>query len=207
MTQQKNILVACEESQAVCKAFRAVGCNAYSCDIQPCSGGHPEWHLLVDAIQAVYAPVHLPLQDGHHVTICGHWDLLIAHPPCTMLTKASAVRLADGTHTIEDVMQAAEFFMAMYEAPVPHICVENPIPLKVAGLPRYSQKIQPYQFGHPYSKATCLWLKNLPPLFPIGGYYVQYKSFVEHCSHTSKRRSKTFSGIAEAMAANWAPII
>ena len=133
-----RVLVACEESQEVCKAFRALGHEAYSCDIQPCSGGHPEWHLQVDALEL------LKMQ----------WDLIIAHPPCTYMTNAGAVRMRVNGEIVperfEKAMEAKAFFMKFYEAECPRIAIENPTPMKIVGLPPYQQAIQPYQFGHLY---------------------------------------------------------
>lgn len=150
-----KILIACEESQAVCKAFRARGHEAYSCDIQAPSGGHPEWHILGDAVQLVQMPVSVfKTMDGieHFVA----WDLLIAHPPCTYLSNAGARHLwKDHQLQAERVMlgiKARDFFMEFYRSPIPLRAVENPIPSRVFCMPEYSQAIQPYQFGHPYTK-------------------------------------------------------
>ena len=163
-----KVLVACEESQEVCKAFRAKGHEAYSCDIQEPSGGHPEFHILGDALKA--------LEGGRIVTMdgvmhdVGKWDLLIAHPPCTYLSNAGARHLWKGHQLQADrVMlgiQGRDLFMRFWWADIPKICVENPVPSKVFCLPEYTQAIQPYQFGHPYTKKTCLWLKGLEPLRP-----------------------------------------
>lgn len=146
-----RVLVACEESQEVCKAFRERGHEAYSCDIQECSGGHPEWHLKVDALELLKMK----------------WDLVIAFPPCTYMTNAGAVRMRIkgeiNQQRFEKAMQAKKFFMAFYNAECPRIAIENPTPMKLIGLPDYTQAIQPYEHGHPYSKRTCLWLKGLPP--------------------------------------------
>ena len=144
-----KVLVACEESQRVCNAFRKLGHEAYSCDIIECSGGYPEWHILGDALNVINGNCDFTTQDGEKHTIIGKWDLLIAHPPCTYLTNASK-----------------EFFMKFINADCDRICVENPVPLKIVNLPPYTQIIQPWQFGHPYSKRTCLWLKGLPKLEP-----------------------------------------
>ena len=200
-----RILVACEESQAVCKAFRKIGHEAYSCDIEPCSGGHPEWHLQVDALEMLKLP----------------WDMIIAHPPCTYLTNAGAVRMRVNGEVVperyEKAMEAKAFFMKFLEADCPHIAVENPTPMKLVGLPSYTQAIQPYEFGHPYSKRTCLWLKGLPPLRPTeivenhvpfvnGGCKDangNYRRFQGRKERDAKTRSKTFPGIAQAMAEQW----
>lgn len=200
-----RVLVACEESQAVCKAFRTKGHEAYSCDLEAPSGGHPEWHLQVDALQM------LKLE----------WDLIIAHPPCTYLTNAGAVRMRVNGEVIKEryerAMQAKDFFLKFLYAKCPKIAVENPTPMKLIGLPPYTQAIQPYEYGHPYSKRTCLWLKGLPKLVPTkimeyhepyvnGGCkdaHGNYRRFQGRNERDSKTRAKTFPGIAAAMAEQW----
>lgn len=200
-----RVLVACEESQAVTMAFREQGHEAYSCDIIPCSGGHPEWHIQCDALELLKL----------------RWDMIIAHPPCTYMTNASAVRMrVKGEiqpERYEKAMEAKAFFMAFYNADCPKIAIENPTPLKLIGLPPETQAIQPYEFGHPYSKRTCLWLKGLPPLMATeivpehepyvnGGYkdaHGNYKRFPGRNERDSRTRSKTFPGIARAMAEQW----
>lgn len=214
-----KVLVACEESQTVCKAFRARGHEAYSCDIQEPSGGHPEWHILGDALVALRGG-QVSTMDGQTHEV-GRWDLVIAHPPCTYLTNAGAVRMrVNGEIQPErfaKAMDAKEFFMAFYNADCDHIAVKNPTPMKIVGLPPYSQAIQPYWFGHPYSKRTCLWLKGLPPLFPTeilswhepyvnGGCkdaHGNYRRFQGRKERDPKTRAKTFPGIAKAMAEQW----
>jgi len=150
-----KVLVACEESQEVCKAFRALGHEAYSCDILPCSGGHPEWHIQGDAIIEAYS---------------GKYDMMIAHPPCTYLSNAGACHLYPkgvlNEERLTKGIDAVYFFRRLLDAPIPRICVENPVQSKVFGIEKYTQIIQPYQFGHPMAKKTCLWLKGLPPLIP-----------------------------------------
>lgn len=200
------VLVACEQSQVVCKAFREQGHAAFSNDLERCYGNHPEWHIIGDAAQVVMGNNQFPLENGDSVVIT-NWDLIIAHPPCTMITHSSAVALSKGLHTLDDVRQGADFFMKMYQAPCSRIAIENPAPMKIANLPRYNQIIQPYQFGHPFSKRVCLWLKNLPMLIPMRGYYTEHVSWLNHCASTSQRRSRTFEGIAEAMAAQWGSLI
>ena len=184
-----RVLVACEESQAVCKAFRVLGHEAYSCDVIPCSGGHPEWHLQADAAEIIKIK----------------WDLLIAHPPCTYLTNAGAVRMRVKGQIVaeryEKAMEAKKIFMAFYNADIPRIAIENPTPMKIVGLPPYTQAIQPYEYGHPYSKRTCLWLKNLPLLTPTD-VLPNHVPFTKK-ERDAKRRSKTFVGIAKAMATQW----
>lgn len=192
-----RILIACEESQRVCKVFRSKGHEAYSCDILPCSGGHPEWHIQGDVLNH--------LDDG--------WDLMIAHPPCTYLSNAGARFLFPKGVLNEERKkkgdQAKDFFMKLFNAPIPKICVENPIPSKIYGLPKYSQIIQPFEHGHPYKKKTCLWLKNLPELKPtktvdnpqstkIAGNW-----FNKGGKDRQINRAKTFQGIAKAMAEQW----
>ena len=203
----KKVLIACEQSQTVCKAFRAHGIEAYSNDIQPCYGGHTEWHILGNALDVIDGNGLFQLENGDQVYISGRWDLLIAHPPCTMLTHSSSVAFASGKHSYVGVLEGARFFLRMLAANCQHIAVENPAPMKIAGLPMYSQIIQPYQFGHPFSKRVCLWLRNLPPLIPMTGYFTTHKQWLLHCASSSRRRSKTFEGIAEAMAAQWGSIL
>lgn len=218
-----KVLIACEESQTVCKAFRAKGHEAYSCDIQEPSGGHPEWHILGDALKAIEGG-KVTTMDGE-VHDVGKWDLMIAHPPCTYLSNAGAARLYkrfDGKSYVElerlnNGLDAKEFFLEFLNAPIEKIAVENPIPSGVYRMPKYSQIIQPYEFGHPYSKKTCLWLKGIPPLEPTeivkpvcswvsGGSKKADgtpRSNVGTSFRDSKRKSKTFSGIAMAMAEQW----
>lgn len=163
-----KVLVACEESQAVCIAFRKLGHEAYSCDTQECSGGHPEWHIKEDVLPLINGNKPFITMDGDLHAIVGTWDLLIAFPPCTYLTNAGSVRLRiKGEINKERMAKAVEakaFFMKFLEADCQKICVENPTPGKIHQLPQYTQAIQPWWFGHPYTKRTCLWLKNLPPL-------------------------------------------
>ena len=202
-----NILIACEESQRVCIAFRERGNEAFSCDIQDPSGGHPEWHILGDAL-AILNPtpegIAFDTMDGksHHIP---KWDLIIAHPPCTYLSNAGACWLNPkgklNQERYEKGLEAKAFFMQFYNAKCERIAVENPVPSKVFELPKYTQIIQPYEYGHPYTKRTCLWLKGLPKLKstnivePAKGGWVWGRD--------AKHRSKTFEGIAQAMAEQW----
>jgi hypothetical protein len=200
-----RILLACEESQAVTKELRALGHEAYSCDIEPCSGGHPEWHLQGDV-------ANLLMQE---------WDMIIAFPPCTYMTNGGAVRMYPQKGVIDPkrlakAMEAKEFFMMFYNADCPRIAIENPMPMNVIGLPEKSQVIQPYQFGDPYSKRTYLWLKGLPNLEPTD-ILTDYQPFInggggrlnrenykgKKFAGGSTNRSKTFLGIARAMATQW----
>lgn len=218
-----KVLVACEESQRVCIAFREPGHEAYSCDIQDCSGGHPEWHIKDDALKYINGRCSFVICDGKAHEISGKWDLLIAHPPCTYLSNAGACRLYPKKGQINQKryqkgLEAKDFFMMFYNADCDKIAVENPIPSKIFCLPKYTQTIQPYEYGHPYSKKTCLWLKNLPPLKPteIISDYTPYLPSgtgrkLKGTSYGAKEqdrnrkvmRSKTFPGIAKAMAEQW----
>lgn len=216
-----RILVACEESQEVAKAFRSRGHEAYSCDIEDCSGGHPEWHVLGDVSPLINGDCTFRTTDGAEHSIRGGWDMIIAFPPCTYMTNASAVRMrVKGEIQPEryrKAMEAKAFFMQFYNANCERIAIENPTPLRIIGLPAYSQVIQPYMFGHPYSKRTCLWLKGLPPLIPTdlvaeyepfvnGGCkdaHGNYRRFQGRNERDPKTRSKTFTGVARAMAEQW----
>lgn len=227
-----KVLVACEESQRVCTAFREKGHEAYSCDLQPCSGGHPEWHILGDATRFINPRISCGINkgivfetmDGHHHLV-EQWDLIIAHPPCTYLSNAGAARLykrIDGKSFVDlerlnKGLDAKEFFYKFLNADAKMIAVENPVPSGVYRLPKYSQIIQPYYFGDPYSKKTCLWLKGLPQLLPthmiepicswVSGGSKKADGTPRQNKGTkirdSKRRSKTFPGIAKAMAEQW----
>ena len=164
-----KVLVACEESQAVCIAFRSLGHEAFSCDLQECSGGHPEWHIVGDVIPLINGNCSFNTVDGVNHVIDGKWDLLIAHPPCTYLSNAGAARLfkkIDGK-SYADVerlfkgLKAKDFFLAFLSADCPHIAIENPIPTRIYMLPDYSQIIQPYEYGHPYSKKNVLMAQRV----------------------------------------------
>ena len=204
-----KVLVACEESQTVCKAFRMKGHEAYSCDIVKPSGGHPEWHILGNAIPILTGGQITTMNGAIHDV--GRWDLLVAHPPCTYLSNAGASFLWKGKELQADrVMkgiQGRDLFMRFWWADIPKICIENPVPSKVFCLPAYTQIIQPYEYGHPYTKRTCLWLKGLPSLFPTD-IVVPEKSWVmegpyRHNKDRAKNRSKTFVGVGQAMAEQW----
>ena len=204
-----KVLIACEESQEVCKAFRELGHEAYSCDLLECSGGHPEWHIKGNVLEQLNK----------------EWDIIIAHPPCTYMSKAGARFMYPTAGNIDEerlkkALQGKEFFMEILNAKCKYICVENPTPLKVVGLPKESQVIQPYQFGHPYSKRTLLWLKNLPELKPTN-ILKEYKPFLPSntsqfakgkggsrgIAKNSKEASKTFRGVAKAMAEQWGVLL
>lgn len=217
-----KVLVACEESQEVCKAFRDKGHNAFSCDILSCSGGHPEWHICGDVLPLLNGNCVFRTMDGVKHRIDGKWDLLIAHPPCTYLSNAGARWLHAGgelnTERYRKGLGGKKFFMAMLNADCQRIAVENPIPSSIYDLPQYTQIIQPYQFGEPWSKKTCLWIKGLEPLQPTnivedykpycpsGSYSGTHKPKYKGASRkggSAKSRSKTFPGIAKAMAEQW----
>lgn len=213
-----KILVACEESQAVTKELRWLGHEAYSCDILPPSGGHPEWHVQTDVLPLLSGNCSFSTADGTEHFIDGTWDMIIGFPPCTYLTNASAVRMRKNGEIVreryEKAMEAREFFLSILNAPCDHVCVENPTPLKIVDLPQYNQAIQPYMFGHPYSKRTCLWLRGLPELKPTnwlsqhepyvnGGCkdaHGNYRRFQGRKERDPLTRAKTFAGIASAMA-------
>ena len=215
-----KVLIACEESQEVCKAFRARGHEAYSCDVQEPSGGHPEWHILGDALEALNGGKIVTMDGIEHNV--GKWDMLIAHPPCTYLSNAGARWLYAGGELNEERyrkgLDGKKFFMAMLNADCQRIAVENPIPSSIYDLPQYTQIIQPYQFGEPWSKKTCLWLKGLDILQPTdivmdhkpycssgsysGTHDPKYKG-ASRKGGSAKSRSKTFPGIAKAMAEQW----
>jgi hypothetical protein len=215
-----RILIACEESQAVCIEFRKLGHEAFSCDIQDCSGGHPEWHIVGNAINEAYS---------------NKYDLMIAHPPCTYMSKAGArwmYKTAGNidNNRLEKAIQAKLFFLKLLNAPIKHIAIENPTPLKIIQLPLHTQEIQPYYFGDAFSKKTLLWLKNLPKLIHnknidlfnetkthsdnficylpsnTGGKKRGQKA-TKGYSKNSKQHSKTFTGIAKAMAEQWSLVL
>lgn len=228
-----RVLVACEESQAVCKAFRELGHEAYSCDIQECSGGHPEWHIQQDVLQILNPGIQLeglsheyfgikPFEtmDGVKHFIHGKWDMIIAHPPCTFLTVAGACNIPKHPERIQQGFEAAEFFKKFLEADCERIAVENPPPMKRFCLPKYTQLVRPWMFGHRNNKPICLWLKCLPELEPTnivekdcdmvrwvhkatGQKKSCSKWYNTNTSDHSRHRSKTFPGIARAMAEAW----
>jgi len=218
-----KILVACEESQAVTIELRKLGHEAYSCDIIECSGGHPEWHIMQDVLPLLNGRCKFSTCDGVLHSVSDRWDMIIAHPPCTYLSNAGAARLFPQKGVLNEEryrkgLEAKEFFMRFYNADCDKIAIENPIPTRIYELPKYTQIIQPYEYGHPYSKKTCLWLKGLPKLTPteiitdgiiswVSGGSKDHKGNPRKNKGTvirdSLRRSKTFPGIAKAMAEQW----
>lgn len=199
-----RVLVACEESQEVCKAFRERGHEAYSCDIQVCSGGHPEWHIMGDVLEYINGNCQFFTLGGVYGLISGGWDLVIAHPPCTDLAVSGAKWFREKQMDMRQ-QKACVFFMRMMLCNAEHIAVENPVGIMSSCYRKPDQIIQPWQFGHGETKATCLWLKNLPVLKPT--------KIVEGREHNvwrmppsadrAKQRSKTYPGIAKAMAEQW----
>lgn len=213
-----NILVACEESQAVCLAFRQKGHRAFSCDIVECSGGHPEWHILGNVLTLLDGRCKFQTMDLTLHEVEGPWDMIIAFPPCTYLSNAGAVWLrVNGEINAERMEKAKEakiFFLRFYNVDCPMVAIENPTPGRIHQLPEYTQAIQPWMFGDPYTKRTCLWLRGLSPLvaeitekpanvipWVSAGCRKGTKKVGLH--HSPKMRSKTFPGIARAMAETW----
>ena len=236
MKRPLNILIACEESQAVCKAFRKLGHNAYSCDLLACSGEHPEWHFNHDVTE-VLNKTNLILQNGKKASVKGTCDLMIGHPPCTYLAVSGAqwyYHPDDKNLPVEkrrphpkypnrakDREDGVNFFMLLANARIKRIAIENPVGIMSNRWRKPDQKIQPYEFGDPYSKGTCLWLKNLWTLHPSKetedhGEKIFFKSGKSQPKWYSEAlskartpeerrtlRSKTFPGIARAMAEQW----
>lgn len=196
-----RVLVACEESQAVTIELRRMGIEAHSCDLQPASGSHPEWHIQTDVLNILNAPV---------------WDMVIAFPPCTHLAVSGARWFAE--KRAAGLQQAAVgFFMAFVNCAAPRVAIENPVGVMSTLYRKPDQVIQPYQFGHTETKATCLWLKNLPRLRPTLDVREQMASLparernrVHYMPPSAQRaalRSKTYTGIARAMAEQWGALL
>lgn len=210
-----SILVGCEESQAVCIELRKLGHKAFSCDLQECSGGHPEWHLQMDVFEAIKGG-SLKTQAGNVVFI-KTWDMGIFFPECTHLAVSGAKHFEqkrkDGRQ-----QKAIDFFLKIASAPIPRIAIENPVGIMSNIYRKPDQIIQPYQFGHTARKTTCLWLKNLPKLVPTEivepklitlkngkTFSADYMEGVKRskAGESSGKRSKTYLGIAKAMAIQW----
>ena len=223
-----NILVACEESQRVCEAFRKLGGKAYSCDIIECSGGHPEWHIVQDVIPLLNGKCSFKTMDGIEHSIDGKWDLIIAHPPCTYLTVTgnrwfNINRYGEkAIQRHKDRKDAIDFFMAFANADCEKIAIENPVGIMSSEWRKPNQIINPWQFGDAFEKKTCLWLKGLPELKPTNIVEIpprkrfdSGKSMPEWYAEAwhlpkeerAKLRSKTFPGIAKAMAEQWMPLL
>ena len=245
MKRPLNILIACEESQACCKAFRELGNNAFSCDLFDCSGTgfgdevvdpRPMWHFNHD-VTTVLDKTNLTLQNGDHAVVNGDWDIMIGHPPCTFLAVSGAKWMYDpkdkdkpieerGPHPSfpnrkQDQEDGAAFFLFLANANVKRIAIENPVGIMSSRWRKPDQSVQPYMFGDPYSKNTCLWIKNLRPLHPsretsdhgeriyFGSGKSQPKWYSDGLTKTKtkeerqKWRSKTFPGIARAISEQW----
>jgi hypothetical protein len=209
-----KVLVACEESQAVAKAFRKLGHEAYSCDIQDCSGGEPQWHIKGDALVEAYS---------------GKYDLMIAHPPCTYLAVSGARWMynKDGSvnkERLTNQRKALNFVQKLLDAPIEKIAIENPVSVISSAIRKPDQIIQPFEYGHSEAKKTCLWLKNLPKLKPTkivnkgefvewidkngkkkrqAKWYLDVLTKAKTKAERQKLRSKTYQGIADAMAQQW----
>ncbi len=219
----RKILVACEESQAITKAFRKLGFEAYSCDLLPASGGHPEWHIQGDAIAEAYS---------------GKYDMMIAHPPCTYLSVAGAWAMykkdENGNKVINEVRkknqeEALDFVRELMNAPIEHIAIENPVSVISSQIRKPDQIVHPYHFGDKASKSTCLWLKNIPKLEHTNVVEKgEFKEWIDKKSGKKKRqatwiyeclqqaenkehlrtlRSKTFQGMADAIADQWSKVL
>lgn len=235
MSRKLKILVACEESQAVCKEFRRLGHIAYSCDILQCSGGHPEWHFNCDVLEIIHNRGG-KLQNEETAFIDGEWDLMIAHPPCTYLAVSGAQWYyhPEDKHLpieqrrphpkfpnrAEDREKGVAFFLALANAPIEHIAIENPVGIMSTRWRKPDQSVQPWMFGDEASKLTCLWLKNLPNLkatkvvghgervvLSSGRTLPKWYSDALCKAKTSEERrtlrSKTFPGFAKAIAEQW----
>ena len=219
MIQKLNVLIACEESQAECQAFRMLGHNAYSCDIQLCKPkGHPEWHIHDDVSEYLDGKTNFTTQDGitHHVD---QWHLIVAHPPYTYLCKVGSPWLHHpitgnawlngelvpvNYERYQKMKQARTFFFKCLNAKAPYVAVENPIPMRAAELPKPNAYACPSWYGVKYTKKTCYWLRNLPSLV-AEIEYPQPKCFVT--SSRGKYRSRTFTQLANAIARQWSEYI
>ena len=227
-----KILVACEESQAVTKELRRLGHEAYSCDVIECSGGHPEWHIMQDVLPLLNGDCEFSTCDGAVHSIDGKWDMIIAFPPCTYLTSAGTRHYSLRMNPPEKVEArikereaAAQFFMVFANADCPRIAIENPVGYMNTHWRKPNQIIHPYYFGDAAEKRTCLWLKGLPELQPTKMLPKPEPMYIcqgEKCKGKSigwcegmrgikggqkaraAARSKTFPGIAKAMAEQWA---
>ena len=223
-----KLLVCCEESQRVCSAFRQRGWEAYSCDIMPESGGHPEWHIQHDVLPLINGNCEFFTTDGEKHKIIGKWDMIIAHPPCTYLTVTgnrwfNVEQYGDRAIQREkDRKNAIKFFMCFVNADCNNIAIENPVGVMSTTYRKPNQIIHPYMFGDPERKGTCLWLKGLPELKPtniVEPQVIVYKNGKGTDSpwhmntlglpkaERAKLRSKTFPGIARAMAEQWGEYI
>lgn len=216
-----KVLVACEESQRVCTAFRKRGHEAYSCDIEPCSGGHPEWHIIRDVLSLVNGRCGFKTCDGEEHRIDGKWDMIIAFPPCTKTSNAGARHLWKGgvlnIKRYYEGLCGKALFLSIWAADCEKVVIENPLPSRIFQYPEPTQTIQPYEYGHPYTKRTLLWERGVAPLVPTN-IVAPEKTWCPSGSYSgshgerhrgmfttdrARNRSKTFLGVAEAMAEQW----
>lgn len=225
-----RILIACEESQAVTKELRRLGQEAYSCDIIECSGGRPEWHIQSDVTPLLNGRCNFKTGDNAEHSIDGKWDMIIAHPPCTYFSNATMVNLGrnDRPEVFNEEWRyrffqkrddAFDFVMKIWNADCEKIAIENVVGYLSTHFRKPSQYIEPYLFGDPWKKKTCLWLKNLPKLestnivTPRGKWVRHHRKSKDDLKgydiagvYSAKERSKTFPGIARAMAEQWTGI-
>lgn len=228
-----KVLIACEESQRVCIEFRRLGVEAYSCDIQECSGGHPEWHIKGDVLPLLNGNCEFKTMDGEIHTVDGTWDLIIAHPPCTYLTVTqnwcyNREKYGDEKVNIRERNrdEAIRFFLEFTKVNCERVVIENPVGCMSTIFKKPDQIIQPYYFGDSAKKTTCLWIKGLPSLTPTNivdcgeifeykgknGNIKKYPKWMYDALRSNKEerqriRSKTFVGIAKAMAEQWTRFI
>lgn len=216
-----KVLIACEESQAVCKEFRRLGHEAYSCDIIECSGGHPEWHIQGDVLPLLNGRCEFVTMDGTPHIQSTRWDMIIAFVPCTKTSNAGARHLYKGgllnIPRYYEGLCGKALFLSVWAADCDKVIIENPTPSKVFDYPQPTQAIQPYQFGHPFTKKTLLWERGVDPLVPTnivepertwcpsGSYSGKHneKHRGMFTTDRARNRSKTFPGIAQAMAEQW----
>ena len=226
------VLIACEESQSITKEFRALGIEAYSCDLLPCSGGHPEWHFKTDVLRIIKNRWGI-LENGEDVFI-DKWEMMIAHPPCTYLSVAGAWAMYNKDGSINRIRErlqneALDFVKQLMDSPIDRIAIENPISVIRSKIKKPDQIVHPYHFGHKASKSTCLWLKNLPLLKHTNVVEKgEFKEWTDRKTGKKKKqalwiydilntaktkeerqtlRSKTFKGMAEAMAQQWGKLL
>ena len=221
MVKRMNVLIACEESQRVCIEFRKLGHRAFSCDIVECSGGHPEWHIQGDVLPLLNGRTEFKTMDGKSHKITDRWDMIIAFPPCTKTSNAGARHLWKGGQLniprYFDGLCGKGLFLAIWAADCDKVIIENPTPSRGFDYPEPTQKVQPYHFGHPFTKLTLLWERGVPLLVPTdivepertwcpsGSYSGKHgeKHRGMFTTDRAKNRSKTFPGVAKAMAEQW----
>lgn len=220
--KRKRILVACEESQRTTLELRNHGFEAYSCDIQDCSGGHPEWHIKGDALKLINGNCSFKTRDGKRHRIGGKWDLLIAHPPCTYLTSCGNTWFNEEKYGEKARqrklfrLESEKFFMKFVNADCDKIAIENPVGWMNTHYRKPDQIIQPYFFGDPYAKKTCFWTKGLPKLVPTNVIPIEKVNLTKGKGNwfdcpkggipRAVWRSKTFPGVSKAIAEQWAMI-